>query len=119
MQDHSLYLKLINNFFDIEKKVLQKTEMQPLMRNIDRMKATFEEMGYIIRNPKGEGYSETRTDCEASIVGESTESLVITDVIKPIVYWRIGEILGIVQQGIVLVEAAEASKKEKKGWFGK
>ena len=112
MQDHSQIVKLINNFFDIDKKVAQKPEMQSLTRNLERMKSSFEEMGYIIRNPKGEVYSDTRTDCDASIVGAGTENLVITDVIKPIVYWRIGEVLGIVQKGIVLVEGVE-----KKGWF--
>ncbi len=115
MQNHSLYLKLINNYFDMDKKISQKTELQSLTRNIERMKVVFEEMGYIIKNPKGEVYNETRTDCEASIVGDSSDNLIITDVIKPIVYWRIGEILGIVQQGVVLVEGNP--KKEKKGWF--
>ncbi len=112
LQDHSKIVKLINIYFDIDKKIAQKPEMQPLSRNIDRMKAAFEDMGYTIRNPKGEAYNDTRTDCEASIVGSGSENLVITDVIKPIVYWRIGEVLGIVQQGIVIVEGTE-----KKGWF--
>ena len=112
MQNHTAFLKLINHFFDMEKKISQKTELQPLSRNIERVKTTFEEMGYVIRNPKGEAYNETRTDCEASIVGNSTENLVITDVIKPIVYWRIGELISIVQQAVVLVET-----DPRKTWF--
>ena len=36
----------------------------------------FEDLGLTWHNPIGENFDETRTDCEASIAGESAENLV-------------------------------------------
>lgn len=76
-------LKIINQVFEIEKKLAQKPEGESIRRNLDRIKEYFLEMGYHIHNPQGEKYDETRTDCEASIAGDSTENLFIQEVIKP------------------------------------
>ena len=100
--DHYLYL--INQVFDMERKVDKLTERNSLARNLDRMKSKFAELGLEIANPLGEPYNETRTDCEANIAGESSEGLVITDVIKPIVRLRSGGAGIIVQKAVVIVE---------------
>ena len=91
-------LRIINQVFDIERKSAQNA---PVLRHIDRIRTTFEEMGYQIHNPSGEPYNETRTDCEASISGSKLDNLVIAEVIKPIVR-RQGVI---VQKGVVIVES--------------
>lgn len=81
-------LKIINQVFEIEKKLAQRPEGESIRRNIARIKEYFLEMGYHIHNPQGEKYDETRTDCEASIAGTSAENLYIEEVIKPRVILR-------------------------------
>ena len=66
--------------------------------------------GFSYRNPLGEAYNETRTDCDASIAGGSAENLVITEVIKPIVWLSLnGQPSSIVQQAVVVVASQEAA----------
>lgn len=100
------YLYLINQVFDMERKVERLTEKHSLSRNLDRMKSKFADLGLEISNPMGEPYNETRTDCEANIAGDGTEGLVITDVIKPIVRLRNGDVALIVQKAVVIAEKA-------------
>jgi hypothetical protein len=91
-------LRIINQVFDIEKKSAQNTAV---LRPVERIKNTFDDMGYRIHNPIGEKYNEMRTDCEASIVGSKLDNLVVIDVIKPIVH-HAGMII---QKGVVIVES--------------
>lgn len=59
-------------------------------------------------NPIGEPYNETRTDCDASIAGSGTEHLMITEVMKPIVWLSVGGApKHIVQQAVVVVESSQ------------
>ncbi len=90
-------LRIINQVFEIERK---STQNAPILRHIDRIRNTFDEMGFQIHNPSGEPYNETRTDCEASIAGAKMENLIVAEVIKPIVR-RQGIII---QKGVVIVE---------------
>lgn len=89
--------EVINQLTSLESKLGGQEELQ---RHFSRCKQSFEEMGITYYSPLREKYSETRTDVEASIVGESTRDLVITKVIKPVIVQQ-GMI---VQQGIVIVE---------------
>jgi len=89
------YLDLLNQIFEIEKKVSQLNETNSIHRNINKMKEIFEnifstategEAGLSYHNPIGEPYNETRTELEAAgIAGNSAENLFITEVIKPII----------------------------------
>jgi hypothetical protein len=99
------HLKIVNQVFELEKKISGKDELASLQRNIDRIKNTFEELGLSIYNPHGEPYSETRTDVEASISGDSMKNLQIINVIKPIVYEQNNGTRALVQKGIVVVES--------------
>lgn len=114
------FLDLINQVFEIEKKVIKLQEDNSINRNICRIKEIFEfglisglssEAGLVYHNPIGECYDETRIDCEASIAGESTDDLVIIDVIKPIIFISTKGIQTditykhIVQKAIVIVES--------------
>lgn len=98
------HLKILNQLFEIEKKLENKPDSIALQRHVNRIKDQFEELGLMYSNPIGENYSETRTDCEATIAGISTQDLVITEVIKPIIWLREGAFSSIVQKGIVIVE---------------
>jgi hypothetical protein len=95
-------LKLINQISEIEKKLAAKQDTS-LQRNLQRIKDTFQEAGYLYSIPLGESYKETRTDCEASISGSSTDKLIITEVIKPIVWIKEGNMNSLIQKGVVIV----------------
>ncbi|QEM03146.1 hypothetical protein DIU31_006270 [Mucilaginibacter rubeus] len=108
-----LYLDILNQVFEIEKKLSQIKEPNSIQRNVNRLKESFENMksnisnepmNIIYKDPIGEDYNETRTDCEASIAGITTENLVIVEVIKPIIYCQFGGQNIIAQKGVVVVE---------------
>lgn len=84
------YLDFINQIFEIEKKVNNLREENSITRNINKIKGMMEDeffKGFTYINPLGEDYSDTRTDCEATIAGNGTENLEIIEVIKPIIYY--------------------------------
>jgi hypothetical protein len=98
-------LVVVNQLFDLEKKIGRLTEAHSMARNLERIQNAFGEMGLELENPLGQPYNETRTDCEASIAGTGTDRLVVTDVIKPIVRMRQGGGSFIIQKGVVIVES--------------
>ncbi len=112
-----VYLDLLNQIFEIEKKVNGLKEQNSIHRNINRMKRIMEEdlangspnTGLSYHNPLGEGYSDTRTDCEATISGTGVEDLEIVEVIRPIIFYSYQEnnqvLKAIVQRGVVIVQS--------------
>lgn len=104
------YLTILNQIFEIEKKMKKVQEQNSIQRNIDRLKNFFESealsdgQGLVYHNPIGENYDETRTDCEASISGASFENLEIIEVIKPIIHVKVGNTKMVVQKAIVIVQ---------------
>jgi hypothetical protein len=114
---------LINQVFEIEKKASSLTEPNSIHRNVRRMKEWFERefvannqgqsviFSFTYHSPLGERYDETRTDCDASIAGTGTDNLIITEVIKPIVWYAIGnEPKRIAQQAIVVAESQSSEQ---------
>jgi hypothetical protein len=113
------YLFLLNQLFEIEKKVKKLEEQNSINRNIEKLKNYFEVeaieneiefqgfkvSGLYYVNPLGEGYNETRLDCEATISGDSYENLTIVDVIRPIVFAKSGSKQFIIQKALVIVES--------------
>lgn len=99
-------LFIINQVFEIEKKATRLSEKNSIARNTQRLRDKFTELGFELFDPLGEAYSDTRTDCEASIAGDSLDNLRITDVIKPIIAQRTGATLMIVQKAVVVVEGS-------------
>lgn len=98
-------LVTLNQLFQIEQKVSKINEQNSIKRNIERIKEEFKLIGLTMHNPDGEVYSETRTDCEASIAGNSTENLFISEVIKPIIRFSKENTSVIIQRGVVVVES--------------
>ena len=108
------HIDMLDQIFEIERKVEAIQESNSIQRNIKKMKEIFENIyasssteldtGLTYHNPIGEEYNETRTDLEASIAGGSTENLIVIEVIKPIIRYRKGGINMIVRKGIVVVE---------------
>jgi hypothetical protein len=101
-------LVVLNSLYDIERKLALHGDPGHATRNVERIKEEFQQQGLIIEDPLGAPFKETRTDLEASIVGEGTEDLVVTEVIKPIIRAVNGPVSRVVQKGIVIVQ----TKKE-------
>ena len=111
------YLDFMNQIFEIEKKAANLKEENSIQRNLNKMKGILEEeffkgsstIGLTYHNPLGESYSDTRTDCEATISGTGVENLEIVEVIKPIIFYAYHEnekvIKVIVQPAVVIVQS--------------
>ena len=111
------YLDFMNQIFEIEKKPANLKEENSIQRNLNKMKGILEEeffkgsstIGLTYHNPLGESYSDTRTDCEATISGTGVENLEIVEVIKPIIFYAYHEnekvIKVIVQPAVVIVQS--------------
>jgi len=96
-------VNIINQVFEIEKKLSGAQANGSIQRNIDRIKNELEEMGYSFHNPINEKYDPTRTDCEANITGSGSGKLVITEVIKPVIRNTNDGENKIIQKAIVVV----------------
>lgn len=109
------YFELLDQLFEIERKLENIEEPNSISRNLNKMKDIFEtnlfssstssEIGFTYHNPIGESYNETRLDLEASIAGNSSENLVIQEVIKPIIRYKSGGSTLIARKGVVVVES--------------
>ena len=102
-------LNALNQLCEIEHKVIKLGSPAGIERNIAKMKDAFAELGLVYENPMGQAFQETRSDLDATITGNGTDSLVVVEVIKPIVRLVVrdgsGEFSKIVQKGVVLVES--------------
>ncbi|QNN44463.1 hypothetical protein [Pedobacter roseus] len=111
------YLDFMNQIFEIEKKSQNLKEDNSIQRNINKMKSIMENdffkgtstIGLSYHNPIDEHYTDTRTDCEATIAGTGVENLEIIEVIKPIIFYAYQEneklIKVIVQPAVVIVQS--------------
>lgn len=116
------YLDFMNQIFEIEKKSATIKETHSIQRNLNKIKGILEEeffkgsstIGFTYHDPLGEPYSETRTDCEATIAGIGVENLEITEVIKPIIFYSYQEnertLKVIVQPAVVIVQSKNTTK---------
>ena len=95
--------EILNQIFEIEKKIQSSPLKNGIQRNINRIKNQLENSGYRYHNPLGETYKITRLDCEAMVVGKSIDNLKIVEVIKPIIYHQTGNNI-IIQKGIVITQ---------------
>lgn len=100
-----LTLSLINQLFEIERK-LATNQVGLVDRNFERIKHELEENGIKVIDPTGEKYEDTRTDCQASIVGELSKNMMITRTMKPIVILNGSNGMELIQRGVVIVEKA-------------
>jgi hypothetical protein len=103
--DHQARISILNDLFRLEQRINKLPDQEGLLRYVNRIKEQFTRWGLTVENPLGEPFSETRTDCEASIAGESTENLVIKEVLQPIIRIRDGEMNFIVQRAVVIVSS--------------
>ena len=97
-------LQIINQIFEIKNKLHGLGIAPAFDRNINRLYALFEEDGYIIQDPTNENYEASRTDCEASIIGNATAKMKITKTVKPIIYQKLQGNVQLQQKAVVFVE---------------
>ena len=97
-------IQLINQIAEIRNKITQDNLLPKYERNFNRINSLLEDEGFIFRYPVGEKYRESSADCEANIVGPEGSDMVITQVIKPIIYKKDADKVLLVQKGIVIVE---------------
>jgi hypothetical protein len=115
-KDSQTLLDLINQIFEVEKKVNALIEPNSISRNVEKLKSILEAglfsekgrtemVGYVYHNPLGEDYNETRIDCDATISGVDTDNLIIVEVIKPIIRYKNGQMTSIVQKAVVIAQS--------------
>lgn len=104
-------LTILNQLYELEKKVAKMEDAVGLQRNINKMKDAFEDLRFFYEDPMGQKFKETRTDLEATIAGEGTEDLVVVDVHKPIIRNGQRALSVVVQRGIVVVESQKKGEK--------
>lgn len=97
-------LQIINQVHEISRKINELGHFETFKRNLDKFHSLFEDDGYLIQDPTSEKYTESRNDCEASIVGKIHSGMRISKTIKPIVYQKVNNELKLIQKGIVIVE---------------
>ena len=88
----------------MQSKIRESGAAQSFERNFNRLFTIFEEDGYIIQDPTGEAYTETRTDCEASISGRMGSKMRITRTIKRIIYQKRDGSVQLLQKAVVIAE---------------
>lgn len=99
----SNWQRMCNLVFELEKKVVSKSDNPALTRLHDKMKQVIADAGVLLYDPTGEKYTETRTDVEASITGSAAGNLFIRDVIKPVLYMEENGRKVLLQKGVVIV----------------
>lgn len=108
------YFELLDQVFEVERKLDKIQETNSISRNLNRIKEIFEnfssnssglDVGFTYHDPIDEKYNETRLDLEASIAGNSSENLIVIEVIKPIIRYKIGGNTFIARKGVVIVES--------------
>ena len=97
-------LNVLNQVFELQQKIAASSEAANCERNFSRLFNLFEEEGFILQNPLGETYTESRTDCEASIIGQPADKMKIQKVLKPAIYQKENGRLQLVQKAVVIVE---------------
>jgi hypothetical protein len=105
-------LQMLNNLYEIERKLTAHGDPGNVGRNVEKMKGAFRNEGLFYEDPLGQPFRETRTDVEANISGQGTENLVVTDVIKPIIRFRQAEYSRVVQKGIVVVQSQDEERAQ-------
>jgi hypothetical protein len=100
----SVNIQIINQLFEIQQKISKLPDSSAFERNFNKINNLLEDDGFIIQDPTNEPYQNTRTDCEASIIGNGSAKLKITKTLKPIIYKKVDGSLQLLQKAIVIVE---------------
>jgi hypothetical protein len=95
---------IINQLFEMQGKANELNVSHQFERNFNRLLSIFEEEGYIIQDPTGETYTDSRTDCEASISGQIGSKMKIIRTLKPVIYQKKDNGVQLLQKAVVIAE---------------
>ena len=98
---------IVNNVFEIERKLSIHGDPGHALRNVEKVKAALAEAGIFFDDPTGQTFDETRTDLDATISGAGTDHLVVVEVIKPIIRLGTQDSSRVMQNGIVVVQSQQ------------
>lgn len=116
-------LVMLNQLYELERKIKKNGDPANLLRNINKMKESLAEDGFpsidaggvpcvvglAYEDPMGQTVNETRIDLDVSISGSCTNNLVVVEVTKPIVHAITSDSMGkhykVIQKGIVVAES--------------
>jgi hypothetical protein len=103
--------KILNNLYDVERKLALHGDGGNVIRNVDKIKEAIQEfippeLDIFYEDPMGQLFKETRTDLDATITGGGSENLYVVEVIKPIIRIRDGTdtFSRVLQKGSVIVQ---------------
>ena len=99
-------IAIANQLFQLEQKLTRREDTDSLLRHVSRLRELVLDAGLAYESPLGQRYSETRTDCDATLSGQAVGDLRIVEVIKPLVLLRQGDADFIVQKAVVIVAAS-------------
>jgi len=102
--NYTTWCNIINQLHALDTRARQSADSDFYRRRIERIHDLLKDIQLLVHDPLGEMYSSTRTDCEAILEGEPGESMKIVEVIKPIIYYSVGETRRLIQPGVVLVK---------------
>lgn len=100
-----IWLVVLNNLYDIERKLALHGDQGNANRNVERIKEVYADQSIFYEDPMGQIFSETRTDLEATITGQGTDRLKVVEVIKPIIRAGDSSYSRVIQKGIVIVQS--------------
>jgi hypothetical protein len=97
-------LTVLNQAFELERKLAKADDPSKFQRPLEKLKEAFDtdDVYFVIEDPIHQKYDITRTDVEATIVGPGHESLVIIEVLKPIIKMTSNGVSRIIQKGVVI-----------------
>ena len=99
-------INVTNQTWEIEHKISQFENLESIKKNVEKLKTSlFDYVGIEYEDPIGQPYNETRTDCNASISGSTTNDLVVIETLKPIIRYYDRNRYEVVQQAIVIVKS--------------
>lgn len=105
-QEDKWVLRILNNLYDIERKLAVHGDPGNAKRNVEQITEIFAESARLFyEDPSGQAFCETRADLEASITGTGIENLTVVEVIKPIVRFGNQANSRVVQKGVVIVKS--------------
>lgn len=102
-------LLTLNQLYSIEYKLALHGDDGEILKHVQRIKDALSAEGLFFEDPMGQRFSATRADLEASIIGDSTENLVVVGVIKPVIRYGDKSRSRVVQRGIVVVRSRDAT----------
>ncbi len=105
-------LGICNQVYEIEQRLKKASVDSGVQRNLTKIKDALQELNLLYEDPSGQKYNETRSDLDATISGDRTDNLVVIEVIKPIIKYRLSgnegrEFNHVIQKGVVIVQSKE------------